>query len=63
MSEWEEFSAYQGLIADAKREERERIIELIKQEFDEHGFICGSGDYFISIIRGNLVELLEEENE
>lgn len=48
---------------DARREEQERIIELLMQEFDEHGFICGSGDYFISIIRGNLVESLEEENE
>lgn len=25
MSEWEEFTAYAGIIADAKREERERI--------------------------------------
>jgi hypothetical protein len=32
MSEWEEFTAYWGLIADAKREERERIIELLKEK-------------------------------
>lgn len=25
MSEWQEFTAYTGIIADAKREERERI--------------------------------------
>lgn len=25
MSEWQEFTAYMGIIADAKREERERI--------------------------------------
>ena len=27
MSEWSEFTAYQGLIADAKREERKNIAE------------------------------------
>jgi hypothetical protein len=32
VSEWEEFTAYRGLIADAKREERERIIELLKEK-------------------------------
>lgn len=30
MSEWEEFSAYRPMIADAKREEREHIIKLIE---------------------------------
>lgn len=25
MSEWEQFKAYEGIVADAKREERERI--------------------------------------
>jgi hypothetical protein len=38
MSEWEEFTAYWGLIADAKREERERIIELIESETSLDGF-------------------------
>lgn len=30
MSEWEEFSAYRGIIADAKREERERIATMLE---------------------------------
>lgn len=30
MSEWEEFSAYRGIIADAKREERERIANMLE---------------------------------
>lgn len=30
MSEWEQFKAYQGIIVDAKREERERIIKLLE---------------------------------
>ena len=30
MSEWEEFSAYRNLIADAKREERERIATMLE---------------------------------
>ena len=52
MSEWEEFTAYAGIIEDAKREERERIIKLLEAELDEHGFICGSGAYFIEVING-----------
>ncbi len=31
MSEWEEFSAYKGIIADAKREEREQIVEALRK--------------------------------
>lgn len=30
MSEWEEFAAYRGIIADAKREERERIATMLE---------------------------------
>ena len=30
VSEWEQFKAYEGIVADAKREERERIIALLK---------------------------------
>ena len=30
MSEWEKFSAYRNLIADAKREERERIATMLE---------------------------------
>ena len=30
MSEWEEFGAYRGIIADAKREERERIANMLE---------------------------------
>ncbi len=30
MSEWEQFKAYGGIIADAKREERERILEELR---------------------------------
>ena len=32
MSEWEQFKAYAGIIADAKNEERERIIAVIEQQ-------------------------------
>jgi hypothetical protein len=35
VSEWEEFTAYAGIIADAKREERERIIKLLEER--HHG--------------------------
>lgn len=30
MSEWEGFAAYRGIIADAKREERERIATMLE---------------------------------
>lgn len=39
MSEWEEFTAYAGIIADAKREERERIIKLLE---DPHSLLGSS---------------------
>ena len=32
MSEWEKFKAYTGIIADAKQEERERIIALLEAD-------------------------------
>ena len=45
MSEWEEFAAYRGIIADAKREERERILGILRDDchkYDENT-ICPCG--------------------
>lgn len=35
MSEWEQFKAYAGIVADAKKEERERILKAF-QEYYSH---------------------------
>lgn len=43
---------YAAIVSDAMRVERERIIKLLEAELDEHGFICGSGAYFIDVIKG-----------
>lgn len=37
MSEWEEFAAYQGIIEGARREDRERIKEIINKETFHYG--------------------------
>lgn len=37
MSEWEEFTAYRGIINDARREDRERIKEIINKETFHYG--------------------------
>jgi hypothetical protein len=57
VSEWEEFTAYRGLIADAKREERERITTLLESEASLNGFAfrdskVSLSTYLIALIRG-----------
>ena len=37
MTEWEEFTAYAGIIADAKREEADRIMQIIDKETFHYG--------------------------
>ncbi len=41
MSEWEEFTAYAGIIADAKREEHERIINKLLSNLIEFQYFDG----------------------
>ena len=51
MSEWEQFSAYRPIIQDAKREERERIIQTLKENYtnDEDDWAI---DWAIDIVKG-----------
>lgn len=60
MSEWEEFAAYLGIIRDAKREERERIVNLLENNCHKYteGVACPCGapmpeqvDYIIELIK------------
>lgn len=50
MSEWEQFKAYEGIVADAKREERERIIALLKSVREGDHWV--GRDYVIALIKG-----------
>lgn len=50
MTDWENYSAYRGLIENAKREERERILALLEQ-IDSEEDLCGI-DYAIALIKG-----------
>ncbi len=67
MSEWEEFSAYRNLIADAKREERERILNIIahaSHRYDENTPCpCGAPsaeqyDYIEDLINSSINETI-----
>jgi len=53
VSEWEEFTAYAGIIADAKREERERIIKLLGEK----------NDYLYDVEVEYVIELIKGENK
>lgn len=61
MSEWEEFTAYAGIIADAKREERERIIKVLNTA---KGTDCGCDDCKgVHNYIDALVNLIQGENK
>jgi len=48
VSEWEEFAAYAGIIADAKREERERIIDKLMSNLTEFQYFDGQKSHRIN---------------
>jgi len=60
VSEWEEFTAYAGIIADAKRQERERIIKLLEEN---QGISQIQNDFGVFIRLESLMDIIKGENK